>query len=59
MTKNHIMGKPEARAPVVGMLHAKSTQVEAEEAMKIIFSVAKNCWKKCVSQKPFKIWVEH
>jgi hypothetical protein len=53
------MGKPEARAPVVGMLHAKSTQVEAEEAMKIIFSVAKNCWKKCVSQKPFKIWVEH
>jgi hypothetical protein len=53
------MEKPEARARAVGMLQARSTQVEAEEAMKIIFSAAKHCWKKCVSQKLFKIWVEH
>jgi hypothetical protein len=44
------MEKPEARARVVGMLQARSTEVEAEEAMEIIFSAVKHCWKKCISK---------
>jgi hypothetical protein len=51
MSKNHIRGKPEARAQTVGMLLAGSTQAWVAEAMKIILSPVKGWWNKWLSQK--------
>ena len=51
MSKNNIIGKPEATAQAAGTLQAGSTQASVAKAMQIIFSPVKGWWKKRLSQK--------